>query len=330
MLSKINNHFESNFKLWKYLSFLLLLLILFPRFNQQNLGPVKKLVGNKGHLGEYSYDVNSYISNVKYFRTHDSNDENLVPPFTYRVLPTYIASTLPFNEITSINIINLFFHFIALILIDLILLKLNFSPGSISLSRLLYIFSFPVFYFGTSGHVDPAIIMFLFSGIYFTLQKQFYFLVLITFFGALSKESMILILPFYLFQNRLDSKSLIKTIILSASFLVGTYLSRQIIPVDDSFLWKIEEETLQMNLARSRTYLSFILAYGHFFLLILLTMFFKKNIKDMKAFYISSFLGVCTFIYAIFAAYPDARFLWLAYPFSLPIIASLFHSNNEG
>lgn len=321
MLNKLIENFTRNFKLWNFLCFVFLILVVTPRFDQQNLGPVKKLAGNAGHLGEYSYDVFAYIESIKYFRGEESNPTT---PFSYRTLPCYLASFLPFKEITSLNIINVFSLLLTLILIQLILKIYHFKKGVIIISELIYIFSFPVFYFGTSGHSDPIAILLIFLGVYSIAKKNFLISLIIVFISAFAKEICVILMPFYFLHNGINIKSFLRSLLMFLVFIIGTYFTRNIIEIGDNYTWIYEWETMISNLKRSRTYLSFILAYFIYGPLVL-TYLFKYKTNQFKSYLISNFIALSIYIYAIIAAYPDSRFVWISYPFSLVLAAHVIN-----
>lgn len=314
--------FERNYKLLYFLSFVFLVIVLLPRFNQNNFWLVKNFVGNQGHLGEYSIDTQNYINIIDYYKGDKSKIDSISVPYTYRVLPTFAASLLPFNSLTNLNLLNLLSLLIALWVQILILERLKVQKGIIIIANLLFIFNFSTFYFGTSGVVDPFLIMLLYLNIYLILKNNLYGFFVFMFITAFSKETAIILIPFYIIYNGIKKDILLNGLIAYILFQIGTFLSRNIIHLDSHFIWEMEIENFLYNLQRPRSYFSYIISYSYFLPLIF---YFLKHkyvkTKMEKSLVLGIILGNLIFIYSFWAAYPDARLIWAAYPFTLIYIA---------
>lgn len=311
-------YFERNYKLLYFLSFILLVFICLPRFNQNNFWIVKNIVGNNGHLGEYSIDTQNYIDIIEYIRGDDSKIDSISVPYIYRVLPLYLASLIPAPSLTSLNILNLISLIIALWIQIKTLEKLSINKGVIIILNLLFVLNFPTFYFGTSGVVDPFIIMMFYLSIYLIVNKKDILFILIIFLAALSKETAIILIPFYLFNRGFNKNSLIISILAFIIFLIGTYLSRTIIELNSNYIWKMDYDNLLFNLGRIRSYFSYVVSYLYF--LPILFYFIRKRYfktKIERSLIVGIILGNMVFVYSFLAAYPDSRLIWIAYPFTL-------------
>ena len=301
-----------------FLSFVLLIIVCLPRFNQNNFWILKNFVGNQGHLKIYSIDTQNYIGIIDYFKGDKSKLNSISVPYIYRVLPTYLASLLPFNSLTNLNLLNLFSLLIALWIQILTLEKYKINKGLIILANILFIFSFPLFYFGTSGVVDPFFIMLLYASIFCIMSKQNIAFLVLIFLASMSKESAIILIPFYLYYNEINLKSLIYLILGMLIFLGGTYFSRNVITLSSSYFWTMDFEHLMINLTRARSYLSYVIAYLYFvpFIIYFLKMkYFKTKIEF--AYLLGIVLANALFLYSFWAAYPDACLIWPAYPFTI-------------
>lgn len=323
----ILNFFERNYKALYIFSFVFLILFTLPRFNQNNFSIVKKLVGNNGHLGEYSIDTENYINIIEYMRGDDSqlSNKQISQPYTYRVLPLFISSLFTFDSFTSLNFLSLISLLIALFFQYKILDFLNISGSIRILASFMFTISFPIFYFGTSGFVDPFLIMLLYICILFILKKQDSKFLIFLFLASLSKETSILLIPFFFLHNQKNSKTILNTSIAILLYIVGTYIARNVIDLPKEFIWEFDLENLIFNLTRPRAYFSYLIAYSYFLPFIYLA---YKDIKDKQnqSLIYTIVLANCVYIFAFFSAYPDSRLIWTAYPFSIILISRYFHN----
>ena len=223
-------------KKWIILLVLLLVLTGLSRFNRQDIGAINQFtsggVSSETSLG----DAEKYIAQVSYFRGNAEVDV-LTPPFSYRPFAPYIASFLPFDEMTSLNIVNYLSLILGLILTLKIIQILNFSAVIGFIAGMFYSVSFPVFYYGAIGYVDPVLIAFLTAALYFILACKIIPFVLLTLLACTVKETFIIILPiWFLHMVLVEKKGLwlpaFKTGLLSLIFIAGVYYVRGILPVD--------------------------------------------------------------------------------------------------
>ncbi|MGA2296084.1 MAG: hypothetical protein ABSG15_00870 [FCB group bacterium] len=314
-----------------------LVLVCLPRFNQNDISILKNLSGK----GEYSYknnegfaiyntspDVYEYILITEYFRGK-STYNYLNYPYTYRPGIPYLASILPFDPLTSLNLINLLFLLISLIFI-IKTAKLLGSPFGLQvLSCILYIFSFPVFYYGTIGMVDAPLVTLLFIGLYLLLKEKWLLLSFLFLIGSLIKETIIILLPvifiYMVIKNRLNWKYYVWFSIYIILYLVFSYFAHHIIPIENKFKWMPSFKTVLENISRIRTYISFSLAFGipGILSLFAISYYFKYKLKQNMLICMTLFTGLIfsflLFLFSIISAYSDGRFIWTSYPFTIPL-----------
>ena len=124
------------------------------RFDQRDVGVISELTGTgvNGNLG----DAAAYIQYVEALR----GDVESLPsaPFRYRPLTPLLAAPLPLGAMTAINVVNVIALAFAALGIWLTLHRLGCSDRHSSLGAGLFIVSFPTFYYGTIGYVDPLAI----------------------------------------------------------------------------------------------------------------------------------------------------------------------------
>ena len=194
-----------------------LIIVTLPRFNWGELGPLKSLVGVK------PFDVEQYILYTDYFRG-EKNSTVLESPFAYRPLVPFLASFLPYKAFTSINLVNLIFLILTLFPLIGLLRHLNFKGNYLLFGCSLFVFSFPVFYYGTSGYIDATLIAFLMSGTYFILKEKILLFMASFILGLLVKETTIILIPVFAVYLFLQDNMLLRNKLLLIIFLVKDIL----------------------------------------------------------------------------------------------------------
>jgi len=307
------------------LLFVSLILISIPRFNWRPLPePLNSFVGTK------PFDVEQYEKYVEFFRGDKLILNELEGPFSYRPLVPFIASFLPFDALTSINLINLFFLSLGLFFLIKLLKHFNFDERAIFLGGLLYIISFPVFYYTTSGYIDASLVgMISIINYYMFLNKHFIFLIFFT-LGILIKETVIIVLPVlvvYIYFQKNYEKKILKILFAVLIYAVVEGVIRYFAPSKNFYIWSPSTDILLFNLSRVKTYLSFILTFGLPGLISLIVFFSnKKNQIPNEVFYslVSGIvMSILLWIYSILTAYADGRQLWVSYNFTVPL--SMFY-----
>ncbi|HRR43122.1 MAG TPA: hypothetical protein P5224_01130 [Mesotoga sp.] len=263
----------------------LLVLICLPRFDRRDLGLIGGLTTDGKAATEQLYDASYYVEYLELFRGIPA--KTLKAPFSYRPLVPFLGSLLPFKPMTSINIVNLAFLFIGLVFLHLTLLFVGVSTKLKFFGDLLYVVSFPVFYYGTIGLVDPAAIGLLFLCLFLVLREKLILLVLALGLGIFAKETVVIIVPFFfgyllLFKRISLASSLSKSIILAVYVFGLMLLIRAISPGTGEYLWKLSADKIAFNLSRPRTYLSIILSFG-FLGLLLRCVIFSRELCPTKA-----------------------------------------------
>lgn len=347
-------------KLFLIFSFIII-LVCFPRFNKQDLFGLSKITyvnENKKdkNVVDFSDDM-AYVDVVKKIRG-ETNLKYADAPYLYRVLPTYLAAFLPFEAITSINILNLLSNIISIwIYLQIFnLLKFSYKIKKILLS--LYVFSFPIFYYSTTGLIDPIFsVLFganLYFLLYFFINKELSFSFVFFILAILTKESAILLLPAFVVIFLFSEFSLLKKFVFILTILLiyifVTYFIRNIIVSDTpNYVWLPTIENLIFNLTRKRTYISFVASFGLIGILMLIGLWkfisniIKNKVKDKSIFelnsysiihkqyivLISSLIGYFTFlIFALFSAYFGGNYFIPLYFIMLPLVGFYLQNNN--
>ena len=308
-----------------------LLLVSLPRFNRNDVGFVARFTCGGSDCSQSLRDAGWYVNYVKHFRGELAPEEPVEAPFAYRPLSPLLAAPLPFRPLTSLNVVNLIFSMATLGVLWQVFRKsrLGWSLSAVGLA--IYVFSFPVFFYGTIGLVDPLLIFFMTVGVYFTVARRWTLLAVTLFLGVLTKESMIILVPGAVAYQFLSSKSLSQLaligILMVAVSTVALVLGRLWTPAPDAFYqWNPSVDRILANLPRKETWYAAFLTTavpGTLTLLVLVRLGISetRSLLVINSHLVLGTLGsVATFVYAILAASADGRFLWLSYPFIIPLM----------
>jgi hypothetical protein len=307
-------------------------VLLFPRFDRLDRFGIDAFTTKGKPATQALADASKYIGHVKYFRG-ELGKEALRAPWAYRPLPTYLASFLPLKAMTAINIVNFIFLSLGLWFLLKTLRSLEFDNSITTLGGIAYVVSFPVFFYGSIGYIDPVLVGMLGIGQYLILSQQNKLFFTLLMLGALVKDPYIIILPaWFLYQIIAHQGGFVKSAAISilamVCFVFIIYVVRQITPVDSSFFWHPTQEYLDFNLYRPNAWITSLitlLPVGS------LAIWFciKRNISLLREPALASlavgFLGaLAVLIYSFFSVYVDGRYIWIAYPFMIPLACKLF------
>lgn len=321
---------EKNKNLILLFLFVSLMLVCLPRFNRADYGFIKKFTGNEELYDGLPYDILIYKNYIEYFRGEKS-ESSISPPYTYRILIPYLSSLLPFTPLTSLNLINIFFLYAGLISLYLMLKKIQTKFSLTITGCILYVFSFPVFYYASSGYIDGSFVGILTMLVYFVLSKKYFIFLIIFFISVLANEKAIIILPFlisFIFAEKIELKKSLPLIAMSLCiYFMTTYLIRKLTPSDSvTYIWFPETKFLMQNIFRPKTYLSMLLTLGipGIISIISLFRFSKEKLIKFSYFYIGYATSILLYVYSIFSAWSDGRTVWTSYPFTIPISVLYF------
>jgi predicted membrane-bound dolichyl-phosphate-mannose-protein mannosyltransferase len=286
--------------------------MVLPRFN-----------GNQLLVKQEPYDLKYFKAYVEYFRDQPLTAP-LRPATNWRFLVPYLASKIPFDAVTSINLVNCVFLILSLVVFYKTLELLKVEPNKIWQSLWLFILSFPMFYYSTIGYVDASLFFFIALSIYFTITNKPGLFLLSILLGLCVKETVAMAIPFYLFYHlKTDRKKAIYTSLLAIiSFVILFYLIKKIAPVSiegsENNFWKFDLANMKNNFFRINTWLSFILSFGFLGLVFLIEIRKLSTYKILGNQLILSCL-VCMagafFFYSLsyFSTVADGRVIWLTY-----------------
>ncbi len=320
-------------------------VVLYPRFNRNDIAIIRPFVGLKP--GEVSPDIQNYMNFADYFK-HTMPLNSVSIPYSYRPLVPFLASLMPTDSLLGLIIVNIFSLLLSVISIFFILKKLEYPYGFRIAGCLLYIISFPVLYYVSSGYLDSTALLIIFLVVLATVYKKYLALPAIFLIGALVKEAIIVALPFMLLyfyqQRKAEKRYTMKFLIVGglsvALYLASYYYARSTFGTASNYIWSPGISSIVQNIGRPKTYLSFILSFGvaGFFAALQFFSDFRKFSEGGKnsiivflkqyayAPYLAGILASLLLCgYAFLAAYADGRFIWTAYPFMIPLAVKYFH-----
>jgi len=289
---------------------------------------VKYFVGEGFTEDGLPFDAYQYITYTKYFRGDLSAHKKLENPFTYRPVAPFIASFLPFKPMTSINILNVLALLVALIFLNQLLKFLKFKSSFRFLGLILFIYSFPTFYYGSSGNIDSVLICCLMIGLYVLLKEQWtLFLILLIISTGVKETSIVLVFVSVVYILLKTSMQVSRKIAIITSYVAVyasvTVIIRNLFGTGSEYIWLPGIQKILENISRPKTWLSFILTLGipgflSFFHLNHLKKYYNQ--KSIQLILLIGFaISILLFVFSIISAYSDGRFIWVSYPFTIPL-----------
>ena len=294
-----------------------LVVVCWPRFNLDTTG-----------------DQQQYIDVVQYLRGQ-TDFSTLSAPFAYRLAGPLLASLLPLEPMTALNIVNLLALGITALLIQRTILLLPRSLEAAFAGAALFVFSFPTFYYGTIGYVDPVLVLFL-ALFVFACCRQNHGLVATAFLlGCLAKESMLLTVPAYvayvlLRPGHTRGRHLLRATAVIAAGATVVFAMRWLIPVGRDLSSAPSLQMVVANASRPRAWLSILLSMGIPGSLLGALLFLRIGRKQLFGHPVGlplclGALGSIILLAATYcAAYVDGRPVWMIYPFAVPMIALMW------
>lgn len=300
---------------------IILILVTIPRFNWGILfPPLDSFIGAK------PFDVEQYELFVEHFRGNETASSKLEGPFMFRPMVPFLAAFLPFDALTSINLINLLLLCTAVIFVGKTAEYFYLSNKSRILTQLTFILSFPLFYYGTSGYIDPSLIALSTVLIYLMLTAKIVLFYLLFLIITAVKETVIVFIPVWILWVFSSQKPLNRKLILAVIpiiiFIISYTLIRLLAVNSSDYLWVPSLEIFQSNISRVKTFLSFLLTVGFpgLFLLIFILKYKKLSLRLYNFLWVGTILVFLVWIFSLFSAYSDGRQLWLSYVFTIPIM----------
>jgi hypothetical protein len=236
---------------------------------------------------------------------------------------------------TAINVVNVLTLWLGAILLAQLLVQQGMKQAYALLIMMVFIVSFPVFYYGAIGYLDTTFIGLLSIGCYLLARNQYGPLIVLIFISTFVKESIVLIVPVYFLHSLVQKRGIVHVVVttsaLVASYMFGIWLARKFSSDQSGFFWKPDTETFLANVYRVRTWLSFLLSAGllcALALLLIVVTLLRKNL-DLLCRMLPWIAGVggslALFLYSLLSAYSDGRFIWPANVFVIPLLGLYYN-----
>ncbi len=302
------------------------ILVCSVRFNRHDVPAIRPLTQSAGPAIQLG-DAVHYVEYVKAFRGQAAAAA-VPPPFRYRPAVPWLASLLPFEPMTAINVINVASLILALLSLHLTLLRLGFGLAVRTASLALFVFSFPSFYYGAIGYVDPLLICVLMTATCFLVHGQTAAAIAVVAIGVPVKETTGLLVPVVAVSSLGPrggrTASVLTAACALALFLGVTLLLRAVVPAAGELIWKPSLHSLLFNAGRARTWVSLALAFGLPGLLGLISLLSPRpldaeKVRHFRMLATGFACAVALAFLALLTAYADGRFIWTAYPFAIPL-----------
>jgi hypothetical protein len=300
--------------------------MVLPRFNR-----------NSAIVERPMNDARYFVAYVEHFRGLEPSDA-IRPASNWRIGVPFVAACLPFLPLTAINIINIIALTLAVYLLYLSLRELYIAKGYCWLGCWLFLISFPTFYYTSIGYVDPGVLPFVSLMVYATVRKHFMFALLAITAGALTKETIVLLVPFYFISGVLEKRRYIwlQSAILLLQYGFINWLLRKYAFVSpgehNPAFWSVSAYAVMANITRLNSYLAPLLSLGVpalFFYLYLKYLSPPHIIKSvlMRAVFFSLPGFILVFLLTFITTYCDGRIIWQAYFLLIP--GFLYGINNS-
>lgn len=291
-----------------------------PRFNRADHG-------FKDYTGLYTTSDTMHYEAMASIYRGETPKVKPDAPFTYRFLVPLLASFLPVGIASSLNVINLLFMFCALFCVYGICRHYAISQKRSLLGCAFMVFSFPSFYYTTIGYIDPGFIGLLALAYWATISKRWLVLFATLIAGMLTKEAMVMVLPIilsFLVVGKMPPKQIVLLSFISLfCCLAGLYISRTFCIQSDvpTYFWGPSFSRLLGNLARPRTWVSFILSMGVSWMVLVKAKSVLRLLRDQAYWPLLVGFVMCLALsgYALIAAYADGRSIWPAMIFAIPL-----------
>lgn len=315
-----------------------LALVTYPRFNRQDVGLLKEHVVGRGAGGGQSMgDAPEYIRAVQYYRGQVSRDQ-LVTPFAYRVGVPYVAARLPIKDpMTALNCLNFAGLALALVFLHGTLRAIGYGYRAAVVGDFLFTCSFPVFYYGTVGLVDPVWLTVLSAGLFCLYRRHWAWLCVVTALGALVRETslvLVVVAAASLLVTR-PRKWTLTLVLMVLAYLLPTIGVRLAFHDLQHYAWAPSWGYLHQNL-RFRALAAMALSFGLPGILTLVWLVRKRfrGLAASPAVWVPMLTGIVCALgltaFAFVAAYADGRFLWAVSLFGVPFAVEAVSGEREG
>ncbi len=287
-------------------------------------------------------DARVYTATVRWIRAGAGSGagaagrDGLQAPFSWRPLAPLVAATLPFDAMTSLNVVNLLSLAGAVLLLYRLQRRLALGGRDALRGCACFTVSFPAFYYATVGNVDPAFVFVLAACLVLIHDRRPLAAALAVGLGGLAKEGVILVLPSLAvatWQARRSWRPAAAHAILAlASWAVVQHAVRTFVPVpeQDWWPWRMSAATLLANAQRAESWITLGLSAATVAVPFALAAAAGARRLRRPVFapeHLPLWTGLAASLgyygYSWLAAYVDGRMFWPVYLFALPLAVYL-------
>jgi len=229
--------------------------------------------------------------------------EVLVTPFSYRILVPWIVSFLPLKISIGFGMVNIAVTYLSLIMLYLLLKEWKFDDNDSFVGTLLYLVSFPMFWYSSAPLVDNMAMLFIIVSLYFFVRNKLHYSMIAASIGVLAKETTIVLVVLLLIHNY-------KKIYWSILPISALIFPRILFSNGVGFLWNPHFDSL----FSIKTYASATLAAIP---LVPLAWYGRKKANTFMKKILAAFILIP--LSAFFLVVFRARFIWIIYPALIPM-----------
>ncbi|MFM7773746.1 MAG: hypothetical protein ACKO9V_02725 [Candidatus Kapaibacterium sp.] len=316
----------------------LVVLVALPRFDMNDAG-VAAVTGDSvtrdssGVHGMTSPDVRQYSAMVQMFRG-ELPAEPPAAPFCYRPLTPYLASVLPVPALTAIDVIDLVMLVLCILFLDAFLVCRGMQPHERVAGMFMFALSFPVFYYGATGRIDAGGVACMLLILASHARGGMGLLMASVFIAPFAKETTVLAVGMCVLLETFERRphAVRNSGGMMLMFVAGSLTARMIAPAVSTHVWNPSVADTLTNLVRPRAYLSSILSFGVPGVLAMWhVMTTRRAMRPPfeRALILTSLGCAGVWAYSFVAAYTDGRFVWIAYPFLIPLALMSFRRHDS-
>jgi len=308
---------------------LLLVGVTLPRFDREDWVPLVGITAGGANAREHLADAEHYINDVRWFRG-EIDSGALRAPFSQRPLAPLLASVLPFRPITALNVVGVAALVVGLWFIYFILLEVGLSRRAGLWGATLWSVSFPVFYYGAVGCVDPVSIGLSAAATWAIMTRRWVATGALLVAGLFAKETFIVVVPFLgaalVTIHRFSWRRALAWTVVATAVGVSVMQMTHLIPAGPGGVhgWSSSIAALVANGTRPRAWISFLLGLGIPGLLAVgWIATYQREALERRQILLPFVVGFLASVglagFAFLSAYADGRFIWTGYPFTIPL-----------
>lgn len=284
--------------------------------------PLIRFNGNTWLIKQTPYDQKYFTAYTYYFKSV-ATETPIKPMTNWRLLLPLCASILPLNPPTSLNLLNYLAFIVAGLMLVQTIKKISNNKQAQYLGLLSWLFAFPAFYYTCIGYADIFCIMFVSIGVYAIVVNNFFLLTAAFIAGFLTKETAILLLPFFTLYNfkQITIKNLaVKASVLLLLAFVLRALVQQYAPVTQGYtnntFWIISFDSFAKNLFRFNTWFASLITFLPLAFYVWLN---RVNLPNNFTLAIVSVTAsaLLLWLYSFITTVADGRIFWHLYPMAL-------------